>query len=138
MKKIKSVRPLLKAITLGALLSVAAAQAAEIVVIVSPSSTLTKEQISDVFLGKNTNNTPVDLPEASPVRTAFYAKATGKEPAQVKAVWARLVFSGKAPPPKELPDAASVKKAVAADPKSVGYIEKSAADASVKVLSTVE
>jgi hypothetical protein len=121
-----------------ALLSFGAAQAADIAVIVSPASTMAKEQISEVFLGRNTSNTPVDLPEASPVRTAFYSKATGKEPAQVKAIWARLVFSGKAPPPRELPDAAAVKKAVAADPKAVGYIEKSAADASVKVLSTVD
>jgi len=35
--------------------------------------------------------------------------------------------------PKQLRDSAAVKKAVAADPKAVGYIEKSAVDASVKV-----
>jgi ABC-type phosphate transport system substrate-binding protein len=114
------------------------AQAADIVVIVSPSSTLAKDQVADVFLGKNTSNTPVDLPESSPIRAAFYAKATGKEPAQVKATWARLVFSGKAQPPKELPDASAVKKAVAADPKAVGYIDKGAVDASVKVLMAVD
>ena len=33
-------------------------------------------------------------------------------------------------------DSAAVKKAVAADPKAIGYIEKSAADASVKVIFT--
>jgi hypothetical protein len=31
-------------------------------------------------------------------------------------------------------DSAAVKKAVAANPKAVGYIEKSAVDASVKVI----
>ncbi len=41
-------------------------------------------------------------------------------------------FTGKAAAPKELQDAAAVKKAVAADPKAIGYIEKSALDASVK------
>ena len=40
--------------------------------------------------------------------------------------------------PKELPDAAAVKKAVAADPKAVGYIDSAAVDASVKVLVTID
>ena len=123
---------------IAAILCAGAAQAADIVVIVKPASTLTKEQISDIYLGKNTNNAPVDLPESSPIRSDFYTKATGKEASQVKATWARLVFSGKAQPPKELPDAAAVKRAVAADPKAEGYIEKSAVDASVKVLPALE
>ena len=38
--------------------------------------------------------------------------------------------------PKEVGDSAAVKKAVAADPKAIGYIEKSAVDGSVKVLYT--
>jgi ABC-type phosphate transport system substrate-binding protein len=123
---------------LFALLAGSAAHAADIVVVVGPGSTLTKEQVPDAFLGKNTSVAPLDLPESSPIRAAFYTKVTGKDVAQVKAIWARLVFSGKAQPPKELPDAAAVKKAVAADPKAVGYIEKSAVDGSVKVLSSLE
>jgi len=138
MNRTSSSKRAIKAVMLAACCGTGIAQAADIVVIVSPASTLAKEQIPEVFLGKNTNSTPVDLPEASPLRAAFYSKATGKEPSQVKAAWARLVFSGKAQPPKELPDAAAVKKAVAADPKAVGYIEKSAVDGSVKVLAAVE
>ena len=138
MNKKLTLNRVVKACLFAALCSIGLAHAAEIAVIVNPASALTKEQIPDVFLGKNTNNMPVDLPEASPIRAAFYSKATGREAAQVKATWARLVFSGKAQPPKELPDAAAVKKAVAADPKAVGYIEKSAVDASVKVLTTLD
>jgi ABC-type phosphate transport system substrate-binding protein len=138
MNALTPIKQLLNTGAFVALTSLGVAQAAEIAVIVSPASTLTKDQISDVFLGKNTSNSPVDLPEASPVRAAFYSKATGKESAQVKAAWARLVFSGKAQPPKELPDAAAVKKAVAADPKAVGYIEKSAVDGTVKILTSLE
>jgi hypothetical protein len=48
-----------------------------------------------------------------------------------------LVFSGKGQAPKELADNAAVKKAVATDPKAVGYIDKSAVDGSVKVVSTL-
>ncbi|QJW84878.1 hypothetical protein HK414_18640 [Ramlibacter terrae] len=56
----------------------------------------------------------------------------------MKATRARLVFSGKAQAPRQLPDAAAVRKAVAADPKAVGYIEKTAVDSSVKVLLSLD
>jgi hypothetical protein len=36
--------------------------------------------------------------------------------------------------PKALSDSAAIKKAVAADPKAVGYIDKADLDASVKVV----
>jgi hypothetical protein len=47
---------------------------------------------------------------------------------------ARIEFTGSGLPPKELPDDAAVKKAVAADPKAVGYISKSNVDSTVKVV----
>jgi ABC-type phosphate transport system substrate-binding protein len=109
---------------------------AQVAVVVHPKSalaTMTPEQAANIFLGK-TPATTADLPEGSPVRDQFYTKATGKTPAQVKAIWARLTFSGKAVPPKELSSAAEVKKLVAADPEAIGYIQKSDADSSVKVV----
>jgi len=130
-----------KHITILALLAAlaAGASAADLVVIGHPSAAaLTKEQVADIFLGKNLSMTPVDQAEAAPIRAEFYKLVTGRDTAQVKAVWSRLVFSGKAQPPKELPDSAAVKKAVAADPKVVGYIEKTAVDASVKVITPID
>ncbi|SDD77089.1 hypothetical protein SAMN05428966_105342 [Massilia sp. PDC64] len=55
---------------------------------------------------------------------------------QVKALWSKLVFTGKATMPKEVGSSADVRKAVAANPKAIGYIEKSAVDATVKVIYT--
>jgi ABC-type phosphate transport system substrate-binding protein len=121
------------------LLLAASAHAADLVVVGNPSaSPLSKDQVADVFLGKSQSMTPVDQPEGSAVYADFYRKATGRDIAQVKATWARLVFSGKSQAPKQLPDSAAVKKAVAADPKAVGYIEKTAVDASVKVLLSLD
>ena len=126
------VAALLTAFTLGA-------NAADVVVVGNPAaSALTKDQVSDIFLGKSQAMTPVDQVDSAPIRADFYKRATGRDLAQVKALWSRLAFSGKGTPPKELADAAAVKKAVAGDPKAVGYIDKSAVDASVKVLYTVE
>jgi len=116
-------------------LAAGAASAADLVVIGNPAAgPLTKDQVADVYLGKNTSLTPIDQPDGAAVYSEFYRKATGRDIAQVKATWARLVFSGKAQAPQQAADSAAVKKAVAADPKAIGYIEKSAVDGSVKVL----
>jgi ABC-type phosphate transport system substrate-binding protein len=113
--------------------------AADLVVIANPAvGPLTKDQVADLFLGKSQAFTPVDQPDGSPIYAEFYKKATGRDVAQVKSTWSRVVFSGKGQAPKQLPDSAAVKKAVAADPKGVGYIEKGAVDASVKAVLSLD
>jgi ABC-type phosphate transport system substrate-binding protein len=115
-----------------------ATQAGTVVVGNPSAAPLTKAQVEDIFLGKNLAVTPIDQTEGSPIRDQFYTKATGRDAAQVKATWSRITFSGKGQPPKAVPDAAAVKKAVAADPKAVGYIDAAAVDATVKVLLTLD
>jgi ABC-type phosphate transport system substrate-binding protein len=120
-------------------LSLAVPAMAEVVVIVNPKAaeaSMTKDQVAQFFLGKSSAMTPVDQPESAAIRAEFYKKVTDKDVSQAKALWSKLVFTGKATMPKEAGDSAAVKKAVAADPKAIGYIEKSAVDASVKVVYT--
>lgn len=134
-----SLSKLMKAALLVAAAAGVSAANAEVVVVVHPSNpagSMSAEQVADVFLGKSTALAPVDLPESSAIRGEFYQKVTGKDAAQVKAVWTRLIFTGKATPPKEVGSSADVKKTVASEPKAIGYIEKSAADSSVKVVFT--
>lgn len=131
----------------AALSVVAAAAQAQVAVVVNPkngTANMSAEQVAGIFLGKS-NALPgggtaavADLPESAATREQFYTKVTGKSSAQVKAAWSRLVFSGKATPPKELGSAAEVKSFVAANPDAIGYIEKSAVDASVKVVLSVD
>ena len=121
------------AIVLG-IFTVATVQAEEIVVIVNPAATpISKEQIADLYLGRGGVWTPIDQAVGSGIYVEFYKKATGRDIAQVKAIWSRILFTGRGLPPKQMPDSAAVKRAVAANPKAVGYIEKSAVDASVRV-----
>lgn len=113
---------------------------AEVVVIVNPSNpaaSMSNEEVAALFLGKSASLTPIDLSESVPLRGEFYKKIAGKEPSQVKAIWSKLVFTGKATLPKEVASSADVKKAVAADAKAIGYLEKSAVDATVKAVLTV-
>ena len=111
---------------------------ADVVVVVNAanSEAVSKDQIANVFLGKSTALTPIDQADGSAIRGEFYKKVADKDAAQAKALWSKLVFTGKATPPKEVASSADVKKAIAANPKAIGYIEKSAVDASVKVVLT--
>ena len=124
-----------------ALAIVAQATAGElgVVVVMAPGApALSKDQIASIYLGRNNELKPLDLPDSNPTRESFYKKATDRDANQVKAVWSRIIFTGQGQPPKEVPDAAAVKKAVAADPKAVGYIAKSDVDASVKVVLSLD
>jgi hypothetical protein len=123
-------------LSLIAVLAIAAqARGGDIVVIMgSQAEPLTQDQVAGIYLGRNNTLRPLDLPESSPLREEFYKKTTARDLAQIKAVWSRLVFTGQGHPPKEMADAAAVKKAVAADPRIVGYIDKADVDASVKVV----
>jgi ABC-type phosphate transport system substrate-binding protein len=120
-------------------LALAVSAHAGIAVVGHPSAApLNKDQVADIFIGKDLSAKPVDQAESAAIRADFYKKVTGREAAQVKAAWSRIAFSGKGQPPKDVGDAAGVKKAVAADPKAIGYIDSTAVDGSVKVLLTLD
>jgi ABC-type phosphate transport system substrate-binding protein len=117
--------------------------AADVVAVVSSKSSVTAlsaNQVADIFLGKanqfpdGRQAVPIDQAEGSPARDAFYAKVTGKSPAQMKAHWSKIIFTGRGQPPKEVANSIEAKKLVADDPKAIGYIEEGLVDGSVRVL----
>ncbi len=116
---------------------------AEIVVIVSaknPVTTLSAEQVSDIFLGKvwifpsGMRAVPVDQAEGARARDAFYLKITGKSPAQIYSYWSKIIFTGKAQPPKEVADGVAVRKLVSQSVDMIGYIDKGLMDETVKMI----
>ena len=119
------------------------AQAADLVVIanpVAPVTTLSRQQVTDLFLGK-TASLPgfccpvlVDQPESSPLREAFYGSVTGRSAAQARSAWAKLYFTGKGVPPKEGGGSEEIRRMVAGNRNMLGYIEKSMVDDSVKII----
>jgi len=132
------------AVALGAIAPLCQAQ---VVVIVNPKNSATSataDEIGNLYSGKG-KTLPggglavlTDLPEGSPLSDSFYKAATGKSPAQVKATWAKLLFSGKATPPTQQPTAADVRRFVAANPDAIGYIDKASVDNTVKVLLALD
>jgi len=116
---------------------------ADVVAVVSsksPISTLSKNQVADIFLGKaarfpdGSQAVPIDQAEASVIREEFYTKFTGKSPTQMKAHWSKIIFTGRGKPPKAVSNSIEAKKLIAANPQAIGYIERNSVDGSVKVL----
>ncbi|MEH6433688.1 hypothetical protein [Massilia sp. DD77] len=118
-------------------LACAASANAQVVVVVNaanPVSALTQEQISELYLGKSKDLTPIDQAKDSETQREFLEKVVSKKSPQYEAVWAKLEFSGKGIRPKTYPSDAAVKKALAADRNAIGYIDKSSVDGNVKVV----
>jgi ABC-type phosphate transport system substrate-binding protein len=116
---------------------------ADVVAVVSSTSAITSlsnAQVTDIFLGKvnrfpnGTLAVPIDQVEGSQARDEFYTTYASKSPAQVKSLWAKIIFTGRGQPPKAVSNSIEVRKLLAANPQAIGYIERSAVDSTVKVL----
>lgn len=107
----------------------------------SPVTSLNAAQVADIFLGKSsrfpdgTQAVPIDLGEDSPLREKFYAQFTGKSPAQVKAHWSKIIFTGRGQPPRQVASGIEARKAVAENPNAIAYIDTRLVDPSVRVLA---
>jgi ABC-type phosphate transport system substrate-binding protein len=117
---------------------------ADVVAVVSSTSaiiSLSNAQVTDIFLGKvnrfpnGTLAIPIDQVEGSPARDEFYATYAGKSAAQVKSLWAKIIFTGRGQPPKAVANSNDVRKLLATNPQAIGYIERSSVDTSVKILA---
>lgn len=137
----------LRLLAAASLLALSGSLHAEVVVIVHrshPVASMTADQVAQIYMGASTTfptggtATPLDQPEGSPTRDEFLAKVLDKTPAQFKAVWSRLIFSGKGTRPKTLAGSAEVRSAVAADPAAIGFVDRAAVDGSVKAVLSVK
>jgi ABC-type phosphate transport system substrate-binding protein len=119
------------------------AVSADVVAVVSsksPVTTLSKNQVMDIFLGKRTSfpdgssAVPIDQTEGSAVRDEFYSRIAGMSPAQVKAFWSKIIFTGRGQPPKTVATSLEAKKLLVENPNTIGYIDQSLVDSSVRVV----
>lgn len=114
---------------------------AELVVIVSarnPLPALSADQVAAIFLGQagrfpgGAEVVALDQRLGSGERDQFYVQFTGKTPALLKAHWSKMLFTGRGQPPREAADSVAVRRLVAENPSMIGYIDRSALDASVR------
>lgn len=116
---------------------------ADVVAVVSSKSavtTLSKIQITDIFLGKTRrfpDGTPtmaIDQVDGSAARDEFYMRLAGKTAAQLTAYWSKIIFTGRGQPPPTVSDDIEMKKRISANPAAIGYIDRSLVDDSVRVV----
>jgi ABC-type phosphate transport system substrate-binding protein len=132
------------ALSLTLTLGAGAVAQEEVVPVVSAKSRVTSlsaNQVADIFLGKTsrfpdgTQAIPIDQTEESPARERFYAVFTGKSAAQVKAHWSKIIFTGRGQPPRQASDSREAKRLVAENPNAIGYLEPSQVDSTLRVLT---
>jgi ABC-type phosphate transport system substrate-binding protein len=120
------------------------ASMADVVVIVNSQnsvSSMKKSELARLFLGKSTsfdNGSKAEVVNqisASASRASFDSDLLGKTTSQINAYWSKQMFSGSGTPPEELNGDLAVLQHVAANPNSIGYIEATAVNDAVKVVS---
>ena len=138
-----ALKPLVAALLLGAAIHACAADLVVIVSARSPVTTMRADQVANIFLGQVANfpgggqAVALDQQVGSDQRNTFYAKVAAKTPALIKAYWSKMIFTGRGQPPNAVATSAVVRKMVAENQNLVGYIDRSALDASVKVVLVV-
>jgi ABC-type phosphate transport system substrate-binding protein len=128
---------------LGTFLGSAGVLASDLVVIVnaaSPTERISREEVSDIFLGRYRQ-----LPSGEPAvpidniqsMEMFYRKLIGRSAAEIGAYWAQLRFSGRAKPPEQQSQADALEKA-ARTAGAITYVDRSNVDKRVRVILELE
>lgn len=114
--------------------------AEELLVVAHPDSGFTemsRKELVNIYMGRYQKLPsggpayPVDL---IPRREVFYDRLLGKTLAEVNSYWARLVFSGRASPPRWIDNASDVIDLVARNPGAIGYLDAGQIDVRVVVV----
>jgi len=93
-------------------------------------SSLSRKQVMSLFLGRSRNFPNTLMAKAfdhkvdSDIRKRFFEALTGKAISDIDAYWARLRYSGRASPPKELEDVDAVLKEVMNNKYSIAYVSE--------------
>ncbi len=96
----------------------------------NPLDTITKQQVVDLYMGR----TPyfpsggavmkLDAPSTSALRKAFYFTLVNMSLPEINAYWARLMFSGRATPPMQVPQEQDIVKLVSGNVNAIAYVPK--------------
>ncbi len=129
------------AIALAIALNLLSAAAAEELVIVTANDNveeLVLEDVARIFLGKVTRYpsgeqvVPLDLDPADPSYAEFARKVLNKTPAQLKAYWAKRIFTGKGKPPRSIANSEELRSLVSSDKRYLSYLDRNNVDHTVR------
>lgn len=101
---------------------------------------LSREEAINIYMGRlrrfpsGETAHPLDLPSNGTEKALFYRLLVNKELSDINAYWARLVFSGRASPPRTVGSVAEAIEHVAKEPNIIGYVDRSLVDNRVKII----
>lgn len=130
------------------LLGVCTASAgASLVVVMNTNSnvdSLTREEVINIFLGRfrqlpnGQAALPIDQSQDPELQADFYQRLVNKKPAEIRAYWSRLVFSGKTSPPYQAKSDQDSLQWLLGTPGGVGYMRSDARPPQLKAIFTLE
>lgn len=104
----------------------------------SPVKQLSRDDISALYMGNLPSDpasqalVPLDLTDST-ARDTFYQQLLGRSRNQMRAYWARMVFTGKGKPPKTFTPQ-EVLQALTDDPQRIAYLPRSAVTEQLRTL----
>jgi len=115
---------------------------ADPVVVVSANSSLgalTQDEVRQIFNGQARRVSGVSvealaLPSRGDAREAFYQQVLGKSAEQMKSYWARMIFTGRGMPPREVSSEQEMVMLVGSNRNFVGYLDASQVTPDLKVV----
>lgn len=116
------------------------AQAEELVVVtaVSNNEQLKLEDVARIFLGKVTRYPsgetvePLNMDPSDPSFAQFARVVLNKSTAQLKAYWAKRIFTGKGKPPRNIASTEELRALVASDKRYLSYLDRNDIDHTVR------
>ena len=130
------------------LLGVCTASAgASLVVVMNTNSnvdSLTREEVINIFLGRfrqlpnGQAALPIDQSQDPELQADYYQRHDNKNPAEIRAYWSRIVFSGKTSPPYQAKSDQDSLQWLLGTPGGVGYMRSDARPPQLKAIFTLE
>ena len=114
--------------------------ASDLVVITSNDNmeSLNIDDVARIFLGKvnkfpsGAEVIPLDIDPMHPSFARFAREVLKKNPSQLRAYWAKRIFTGRGKPPQIIQTSAALRDLVSSDKRYLSYLDKSVADDTVR------
>jgi ABC-type phosphate transport system substrate-binding protein len=138
---------LLKCLIFSVLLCVVGSSATSLSVVTSSKNSVasvSQAEIEDLFMGRSFSFPDgkkvriIIKTETDPDHKFFTEQFLKKSLSSFKSHWARLIFTGRARPPLIVNSDDQVKKAIAEDPSSLGYISTESLTSELKEISMLK
>lgn len=103
-------------------------------------SLLSKKQIIDIYMGRylsfpdGESVSPIDFPTNSNIKQQFYLQLVNQNERKIKSYWSRLLFSGRAKPPKEAQSLENAIVLIEQTSDAIAYLSREQVTSEMKIV----